>query len=142
AVSTVAGPPGVGKTSSMRNLDSSAILYNVEQKELPFPKKKNQIVDKRISHPVEMFLHLPKIMIRPDVYIICLDSFSHTVNYFKFKTQYEDMKAGFDIYRGYNDMIFAMFELFKKMMNKYVFVLAHSETFDEATGKKDYIMVD
>ncbi len=141
-VTTVAGSSGAGKTSSMRNLDNSAILYNVEQKELPFPKKQNQIADKRITHPVEMMLHLPKVMIRPDITTICLDSFSHTVNYFKFKTQYEDEKKGFDIYRGYNDMIFAMFELFKKMMNKYVFVLAHAEEFDEPNGKKSYIQVD
>jgi hypothetical protein len=142
-VTTVAGDTGEGKTTSMRNLGKNAILYNVEQKALPFPTKQNQIFDKKITHPNEMFFHLPKIMIRPDMDTICLDSFSHTVNYFKFKTEFEDLKKGFDIYKGYNGMIFAMFELFKKLMNKYVFILAHAEKFDQPDGsKKSFIKVD
>ena len=45
-VTTIAGDTGSGKTSSMRNLGKNAILYNVEQKELPFPQKQNGIIDK------------------------------------------------------------------------------------------------
>lgn len=142
-VTTIAGDAGAGKTTSMRNLGRNALLYNVEQKELPFPQKQNGIIDKKIGHPTEMFLHIPMVMLRPDIDTIVLDSFSHTVNYFKFKTQYEDKKGGYDIYRGYNDMIYALFELCKKMMNKYIYVLAHAESFDMPDGTKQaFIKVD
>lgn len=141
-VSTVAGNPGTGKTTSTRNLTKSAIIYNVENKELPFPKKQNGPTNYPVTHPTKMLLHLPRVMLRPDIETIVLDSFSDTVDFFKHKTTYEDKKTGFDIYRGYNEMIFALFQLFKNLPNKYVFAFGHSETFDTPEGKVAYLKVD
>lgn len=141
-VTTVAGNPGTGKTTSTRNMGKSAIIYNVENKELPYPKTPHSPLNYPVTHPTKMLLHLPSVMLRPDVENVVLDSFSDTVDFFKHKTTYEDKKTGFDIYRGYNEMIFALFQLFKNLPNKYVFVLAHSEDFDMPDGKMAFVKVD
>ncbi len=135
------GPPGSGKTTSLRNLGPETVLYNTEKKMLPF--KNNGIKVQGILDSKDLIDRLKKFVpdtegenkgkIKyPAIKNIIIDSFSDYADilFAECKAKYK----GFDVYNAYNTAIYEFFQLLKNIDGKHIFLTGHTETLQDADG--------
>lgn len=130
---TVMGRSGMGKSSSIRNLDAkSTVIINTEFKPLPFAdsEKFDKVV--YLEKPEDIFMVIERAKGNDKIEVIVLDSFtqwSHDLVAYCEKT-----KKGWDRQTTYNNMVYDLFNTLRRS-GKTSFVLCHDSVETTSDGE-------
>lgn len=140
---TILGKSGMGKSSSIRNLDPlTTAIISTDSKPLPFRGAgKFKVVEVTGEQPEVMFSVLERLQKNDAVKTVVVDAFSQ---FSEGLTFYFNRKfKGFDRKNHYNDSVFLFWDMLAKLKGKTVFVFAHPvigetmEGTDTITAKVD-----
>lgn len=131
----VVGRSGMGKSTSLRNLDpNTTLIINWERKELPFKgsSKLPQVRPKNIKEGLDI---MDKYLTNDKVVTLVHDSFSAFTD--MLLEQAKALHSGYDVWSYYNQKIY---EFFKKnkgytdSKDRCVVILAHDESLTDEGG--------
>lgn len=128
------GPPGAGKTSSLRNVAKDKILnpkvyvINSERKDLPFPEKmKWESRPKNTKEILTTYDQLIAAGVAKGIIAVLQDSFSAFVELAAAEAR--ALYSGYDIWKAYNASISELFIKQKDLVDASIhsFMIAHDE---------------